>query len=151
MAWQEVTPVAKSNSVKRGVRFSISERLGVIVSISVAVQQSLGWKGKQQLKVFVGGGESSGKLRLAPDPLGVVAATAIAKGGLKCMLLRVPGLSEAPLKRQLCAFEVDGKALIVILPEAALPPVAMPRQPPVPGRSIDVTQRIAGADGHGGR
>jgi hypothetical protein len=150
MAWQEVTPLARSTSTKRGVRVSISERLGVIVSMSELVAQALGWKGKQQLKVFVGGGELLGKLRLTPDAGGVVSGAKATKGGFKCMLLRVPGLSEAKLKACPCSHEIDGKSLIVTLPAEALPPAVPPRQPVLSGRSIDVTSRVAGPNGNGG-
>jgi hypothetical protein len=151
MAWQEVTPLARSTSVNRGVRVSVSERLGVIVSMNETVAQALGWKGKQQLKVFVGAAELLGKLRLTPDAGGIVSAAKNRKGGFKCMLLRVPGLSEAKLKAQPCSHQVDGKSLIVTLPAEASRPVALPRQPALPSRSVDVTNRIAGPNGHGGR
>ena len=116
MAWQEVTPIAKTRNNTRGVQFSMSGRSGAIVSLAQKICDALGWSSRASFKVWLGGGEQAGKLRLLPDPTGPLQGSPIIKGGMRINLLQVPGFVPQRLKRRSVAFAVEDKALVITVP-----------------------------------
>ena len=169
MAWQEVTPIAKTRNNTRGVQFSMSGRSGAIVSLAQKICDALGWSSRASFKVWLGGGEQAGKLRLLPDPTGPLQGSPIIKGGMRINLLQVPGFVPQRLKRRSVAFAVEDKALVITVPAEVLArpaPVPAARvEPPAPrlsspppagamyrtGGKIDVSEKIVGRNGGGGR
>lgn len=80
----------------------------------------------------------------------------LSKGGAALCLMRVPGLAEGVMKSQAVPFVIDGEALVITLPAGALLSKGSPSVPArnpftTGGSKVDITSRVLGRDGGGGR
>ena len=152
MSWQEVTPMLGGTAVnaKRLVRYSVSKRLGFKVLVPAAVAQECGWKTGEALKLFVGGGDHAGQIRLAADKDGLLHLRNHNRGDTVQYVnlgRRVPQLPEREVERVVVAHAVNGTALEMTLPSHALAVAPAPRATVAaapPPAKVNVIDKIAG-------
>lgn len=154
MAWQEVeTDIG--DTVGR-CKYSVSQKHGgARISVPKALVETLLWKPDTRFKLLVGGGDADGKLRLSPNPSGrITGRLAIKGGGLLIRLGRFPQLAPRDVDAVVVEYEVDGSSLNITLPTHARAVAPAPRQATAHQGGIgrtDVTSKVLGRDGNGGR
>lgn len=120
MAWQEVeTDIgAKVGTVKYSVALKHG---GARISVPAPIALKLGWTVATTYKLMVGGGESSGMLRLEPVPNGKIRGRTPPKGGdaLTIRLGRWPGLAPRNVDAVSVEPKIEGAVLMVTLPQYA--------------------------------
>ncbi len=132
MAWQEVTPI-NAKTAKGLVAYTYSLKFGARILVPASVAQVLKWKPLTNVKLFVGGGEHTGKLRLIADPGGPLIVRASKGDGFQVHIGKIEQLPAREVKRATVHHEVDGSAALMI----ALPTHAQAVAPsPRPSASI---------------
>lgn len=149
MAWQEVETDVGSKA--GATKYSVAMKHGgARVSIPAGVREKLGWTEKTTLKLMVGGGEMTGKLRLEPSPAGKILGRKppMGGGGLIIRLGRWPSLVNRDVDAVAVDAEFDGSALVVALPvhaqaiqPAPRPAIATAATSP-PGAKVSVNDKF---------
>lgn len=157
MSWQEVTPMLGGDAAnaKRLVRYSVTKRQGFKLMVPAATAGECGWKIGEKLKLFVGGGDHTGQLRLAADKAGLLTLRKFNRGEEVWFInlgKRVPQLPEREVERVVVAHVASAGALEITLPThaQAIAPAARPAPtiapPPGIGSKVNVVDRIVGSD-----
>lgn len=152
MAWQDVTPIIGSAGAKGRVHYKVGARMGCIVTLPPALVEELGWKAGTHLKLAVGGGEVFGKLKLCEEATALPVVTGTKGGSFVVRLGRWAQLPEREVDRIAVEHQVEGRALILALPQHALnvaPARAVTVEPgprPVAAK-VDVVERVVGRNG----
>jgi hypothetical protein len=159
MAWQEVETDVGSKVGR--VKYSVAlKHGGARVSVPKAIGDQLGWKKTTLFRLLVGGGDSTGKLKIEPVEKGRIVSKAPPRAeGFIIRLGRWEGLAPRDVKGLAVDHEIAGNALVVSLPRHALavppgasPPASAPTRPVFGGGGkVDVTDKVAGRNGNGGR
>jgi hypothetical protein len=155
MSWQEVTPVigGTAGTMKRLVRYRVSKKFGAAVTVPASVVVELDWEKGARLSLFVGGGDHTGKLRLAKASGGLLTLRPTrGEDTYQVNLGRVPQLPAREVDRIVVEHQVEGGGLVIRLPAHAQaiapPPPARgpnPAATPPSGAKINVVDRVAGA------
>lgn len=153
MAWQDVTPIVGSATNAKGlVRYRVSKKMGCTLTLPPALVAELTWKAGTHLKLSVGHGEVFGKLKMVEDPAGLPVVKGSKGGSFVVRLGRWAQLPDREVDRIAVEHQVEGRALILTLPNHALavaPTRVQPVAAPPSGTRIDVTEAIAGRNGGG--
>lgn len=156
MAWQEVETDIGGTAGR--CKYSVSMKHGgARISVPKSLVELLLWTKDTRFKLLVGGGDAEGKLRLNPTPSGKITTRPNLKGGgVLVRLGRWPTLVARDVDAVAVEYEIDGSALNIILPTHARAVSPAPRPAPTAAHSggigrTDVTTKIAGRDGNGGR
>ncbi|WP_428668075.1 hypothetical protein [Reyranella sp.] len=155
MSWQEVTPMLGGDAVnaKRLVRYSVTKRQGFKVMVPASVVEECGWKLGDKLKLYIGGGDHTGKLRLVSDNAGLLQLRKFNKGDEVYYVNlghRVPQLPAREVERVVVPHVASAGALEITLPVHAQAIAPAPRLDPTiappPVIKVNVVERIVGAD-----
>ncbi|MBX9944926.1 MAG: hypothetical protein K2Y40_12660 [Reyranella sp.] len=111
------------------------------LSIDADTLKKLGWKPAATLQLSIGTGEDDGKIRIEPMQGEPTSLSKPSTKGKRCRVVlgRMPGLAEDEFKSGV-AFEFDGSALIVSLPDKA----RGHRLPPGTARAVAAAQNPFG-------
>lgn len=139
MAWQEVETdigAGVAGRPKYSVHFKHG---GARISLPKGIAAELKWDASTRLRLLVGGGESTGKLRLEPTPKGkITGRPAMKGGGMLVRLGRWPALAPRDVDAVVVEIEIDGSALNFTLPAHAQNVAPAPRQAaPIAGRDAN--------------
>lgn len=123
MAWKEHFP--QKGAPKAPCRFGVSgysrnARLIAKVAIAtVTLQEELGWRKGDRLRLFVGEGEHAGRIRLEPSPAGSFKV-GMMRGTWVISLANWPGLTAEAHAMTGAEYQVQGSAITISLPAWAL-------------------------------
>lgn len=158
MAWQEVIEVGRKRGFEE-VGFTYSGTYGGRIVLPASVWRRIGLKPDGHVRVFFGSGAEEGKIRIQAGS-GPFIARKTTGSPLWIHLGKVPQLVDRARLRVSCEFVCSAEAVVVTLPTGTAAAQSAPQRPQIAAvtppangslQKQDVTTRIMGRDGNGGR